>query len=227
MTTPESASSSASSCASPADGGPKQRAPIACARCRQRKIKCMTTSTSVPCERCKKRGFQCDYIAVSDPRNLLVVPQYASSTSASSSPAASSSAAPSPSSLSSVPPLSDAGACRPILNGPGGIWSPGPGRPVTAPLPGFLGGGPARYPALGPSIPPSFPFQNPISTATGASLDGVSRKCDLPTSSIDPRWAPLPNTEWADRWKAPTATAVASQNAMALGNLEIQRFMQM
>ncbi|KAJ6556995.1 hypothetical protein DFH09DRAFT_1164177, partial [Mycena vulgaris] len=69
----------------------RKRVPMACLRCRKRKIKCITSeeSSGRPCERCTRRGFLCEYISVGDQR--------AQSTFESSPPGRPATISPSPS----------------------------------------------------------------------------------------------------------------------------------
>ncbi|KAJ7073306.1 hypothetical protein B0H15DRAFT_1027513 [Mycena belliarum] len=58
----------------------RRRAPIACSKCRKRKIKCEPSSSSSdapdgPCTRCLSRGFRCEYIPVSEQEPAVSDPQ--------------------------------------------------------------------------------------------------------------------------------------------------------
>ncbi|KAJ7073314.1 hypothetical protein B0H15DRAFT_957299 [Mycena belliarum] len=58
----------------------RRRAPIACSKCRKRKIKCEPSSSSSdapdgPCARCLSRGFRCEYISVSEQELAVSNPQ--------------------------------------------------------------------------------------------------------------------------------------------------------
>ncbi|KAF7314106.1 Zn(2)-C6 fungal-type domain-containing protein [Mycena chlorophos] len=83
---------------------PRSRVPVACVRCRRRKIKCKISNDAQSCERCTKKGFQCEYIPVNDPRNA-VPPISTSAAAAAATPGMRSASPASASSPESLSPL--------------------------------------------------------------------------------------------------------------------------
>nr|GAT53179.1 predicted protein [Mycena chlorophos] len=81
---------------------PRSRVPVACVRCRRRKIKCKISNDAQSCERCTKKGFQCEYIPVNDPRNA--VPPISTAAATHGMRSASPASASSPESLSPLIP---------------------------------------------------------------------------------------------------------------------------
>ncbi|KAJ7064295.1 hypothetical protein C8F01DRAFT_1130891, partial [Mycena amicta] len=174
---------------------PRQRAPIACVRCRRRKIKCVTSDTLHPCARCTKRGLQCEYMAVSDPRNSFA------STSGSTSP-------PSPASTSSTPtPSTPTSPEAPIDATSWDVISldsvpiPWPDQdnisPQAARWPAFPSG---SFQGSHPQYSPQYsPYSNHY-PQVALHYPGGNPYAIQPISS---QWAPLPNTEWAAAWDVP------------------------
>ncbi|KAF7313040.1 hypothetical protein MKEN_00989000 [Mycena kentingensis (nom. inval.)] len=51
------------------------RATIACSNCRQKKIKCLSTTTSRPCSRCTAKGIPCQYLPMSATPDMRTHPE--------------------------------------------------------------------------------------------------------------------------------------------------------